>query len=591
MCAVRYILGPLMRKYVVMNMGNPKAPQHFQRVSDILFDFSVDIFGSNMCCRQETVKIPFSSNAAGGKPQSGDAKRLIGRKYSDPVITKDIELWPFKVISGTDDRPVIVVKYMGEEKHLTPQEISSMILSKMRENVEAFLGSEVENAVVTVPAYFNDSQRKATKDAGIIAGLNVMRIINEPTAAALAYGLQNRASCVGSKRNVFIFDLGGGTFDVSLLTIKDERFEVKATAGDTHLGGEDFDNRMCMETVERCLGDAKMEKGNVDEIVLVGGSSRIPKVQKLLQELFNGKELCKTINPDEAVAYGYPFDVCFAVDENGILTVSAEEKVKDAKRLIGRKYSDPVIAKDIELWPFKVISGTDDRPVIVVKYMGEEKHLTPHEISAMILSKMREYAEAFLGSEVENAVVTVPAYFNDSQRKATKDAGIIAGLNVMRIINEPTAAALAYGLQNRASCVGSKRNVFIFDLGGGTFDVSLLTIKDERFEVKATAGDTHLGGEDFDNRMVEAMKALDDYLYNMNKALVEDESVSSLLPPAEKVKIKSAIMKGRRLVNGDLRDETCVFEDYLEEVESLFEATMGKINSGCSDGESEEDYY
>ncbi|KAK7260977.1 hypothetical protein RIF29_27280 [Crotalaria pallida] len=306
------------------------------------------------------------------------AKRLIGRKYDDPIVQNDLKLWPFKVISGIDDKPMIAVDYKGKEKHFTAKEISSMILMKMREIAEAFLESTVENAVVTVPAYFNDSQRQATKDAATIAGLKVMRIINEPTAAALAYGLDKRANCVG-KRNIFIFDLGGGTFDVSLLTIEDNVFQVKATTGDTHLGGEDFDSRMvnyfveefkrkkkvdisrnpralrrlrtacerakrtlsfdtettieidalfggidfcasltrarfedlnkdlftkCMEIVERCLTDAMMDKSSVQDVVLVGGSSRIPKVQQLLQSFFKGKDLCKSINPDEAVAYG-----------------------------------------------------------------------------------------------------------------------------------------------------------------------------------------------------------------------------------------------------------------------------------------------
>jgi L1 cell adhesion molecule like protein len=305
-------------------------------------------------------------------------KRLIGRNYSDPIIQNDLKIWPFKVISGVDDKPMIVVKYMGEEKQLVPEEISAMVLTKMREIAEAFLESSVKNAVITVPAYFNDSQRKATKDAGAIAGLNVMRIINEPTAAAFAYGLQKRGKCV-EERNIFVFDLGGGTFDVSILKIKGEVFEVKATAGDTHLGGEDFDNRMvnyfvqefkrknkldisgnaksltrlrtacerakrtltfavdttieidalfdnidfrsmitrarfeelnmdlfkqCMETVNMCLKDSKMDKSNIHDVVLVGGSSRIPKVQQLLQDIFKGKDLCKSINADEAVAYG-----------------------------------------------------------------------------------------------------------------------------------------------------------------------------------------------------------------------------------------------------------------------------------------------
>jgi len=304
-----------------------------------------------------------------------DAKRLIGRKFTDPVVQADLKHWPFKVVAGADSKPQIIVEFKGESKTFQPEEISSMVLIKMREVSEAFIGKQVKNAVITVPAYFNDSQRQATKDAGAIAGLNVLRIINEPTAAAIAYGLDKK----GGEHNVLIFDLGGGTFDVSLLTIEEGIFEVKATAGDTHLGGEDFDNRlvdhfvgefkrkykkdmtqnqralrrlrtacerakrtlsssaqayieidslfdgidfnstitrarfedMCgdyfrktVEPVERVLRDSKISKRQVNEIVLVGGSTRIPKVQQMLSDFFNGKDLYKSINPDEAVAFG-----------------------------------------------------------------------------------------------------------------------------------------------------------------------------------------------------------------------------------------------------------------------------------------------
>ncbi|XP_050387687.1 heat shock cognate 70 kDa protein-like [Argentina anserina] len=307
-----------------------------------------------------------------------DAKRLIGRKFSDTIVQSDKKLWPFKVVEGSDDKPMILVTHKGKEKRCAPEDISSMVLGKMREIAETYLGSTVKNAVVTVPAYFNNSQREVTKNAAIAAGLNVMRIINEPTAAAIAYGLDKKAGWY-SKRNVLIFDLGGGTLDVSLLTIGDGVFEVKATAGDTHLGGEDFDNKMvnycveefkrknnldvsgniktlrrlknacekakrrlsfttttdieieclhqgidfcltftrakfeqlnlhffgkCMEPVEKCLEDAKIDICSVHDVVLAGGSSRIPKVQQLLQNVFEGKELCKSINPDEAIAYG-----------------------------------------------------------------------------------------------------------------------------------------------------------------------------------------------------------------------------------------------------------------------------------------------
>lgn len=302
-----------------------------------------------------------------------DAKRLIGRTMDDASVRQDMKHWPFKVVPGASNQPTIQVMYKGVEKTFSPEEISSMILIKMKETAEAYLGKEVKNAVITVPAYFNDTQRQSTKDAGAIAGLNVLRIINEPTAAAIAYGLDKKG-----EQNILIFDLGGGTFDVSVLALDEGIFEVKATAGDTHLGGEDFDNRMvdyclqeikrkyqktldqprairrlrtacerakrtlststnahieidslidnmdynttisrakfedmnvdyfrkCMDPVERVLRDSKLSKSQIDEVVLVGGSTRIPKVQQMLSDFFGGKELCRNINPDEAVAYG-----------------------------------------------------------------------------------------------------------------------------------------------------------------------------------------------------------------------------------------------------------------------------------------------
>jgi len=322
-----------------------------------------------------------------------DAKRLIGRKFADAEVQSDIKHFPFKIIDKSG-KPIVQVEYRGETKEFSPEEISSMVLTKMKETAEAYLGGTVNNAVVTVPAYFNDSQRQATKDAGIISGLNVLRIINEPTAAAIAYGLDKKG--VGEK-NVLIFDLGGGTFDVSLLTIEEGIFEVKATAGDTHLGGEDFDNRLVnhfvqefkrknkkdlssnaralrrlrtacerakrtlssatqtsieidslfegidfytsitrarfeelcqdlfrgtLEPVEKVLRDSKIDKSNVHEIVLVGGSTRIPRIIKLVSDFFNGKEPNKSINPDEAVAYG-------AAVQAAILSGDTSEKTQD----------------------------------------------------------------------------------------------------------------------------------------------------------------------------------------------------------------------------------------------------------------------
>jgi L1 cell adhesion molecule like protein len=322
-----------------------------------------------------------------------DVKRLIGRRFDDKIVQEDIKLWPFKVEKDSNsDRPVVVVSYLGQTKNFYAEEISAMVLMKMKDIASTYLKKDVKDAVITVPAYFNDSQRQATKDAGRIAGLNVLRIINEPTAAAVAYGLNNKDN---NERYVLVFDLGGGTFDVSILILNEEVFEVRATCGDTHLGGEDFDNRLvnycakkfkentgidisgnqkakrrlklecekakrnlstaieahieienlaneeslsitvsrsdfenmcqdlfnkCIEPLKKSLSDAKITKDKISEVVLVGGSTRIPKICEIVENFFDGKSLNKNINADEAVAYGATYEaaVIMDIDDDGL---------------------------------------------------------------------------------------------------------------------------------------------------------------------------------------------------------------------------------------------------------------------------------
>ncbi|KAK2394698.1 heat shock cognate 70 kDa protein [Trifolium repens] len=557
-----------------------------------------------------------AKNQAAANPQNTvfDAKRLIGRKFSDQAVQDDILLWPFKVTAGDNDKPMITVNYKNQEKQLCAEEVSSMILTKMREIAEAYLESPVKNAVVTVPAYFSDSQRKATIDAGAIAGLNVMRIMNEPTAAAIAYGLDKRTNCVG-ERNIFVFDLGGGTFDVSLLTIKDNVFQVKATAGNTHLGGEDFDNRMvnyfvqefkrknkvdisgnpralrrlrtacerakrtlsflvvatievdslfqgidfsssinrakfeemnmdlfneCTKIVESCLIDAKMDKSRVDDVVLVGGSSRIPKVQQLLQEFFKGKELCKSINPDEAVAYGAAVQA--ALLSEGINNVP-KLVLQDVTPLsLGRSVQGDIMSV--------VIPRNTCIPVKKTRsYVTTEDNQSSSTITVYEGERTRASDNNLLGSFILSGHTPAPRGHPLDVCFAIDENGILT----------VSAKEKCSGKMNEITISNHKERMSADEIKKLIKEAEDYHVEDMKFLKKA-----------------EAVNALDDYIYKMRNALKKND-INLMLSSQEIMKIESAITLATNLLDeNDHHNDSNVLENYLKKLKNGFDYIIAK---------------